>query len=1258
MEPIRTPTTTRALPTAEPPTGEVVIDAPPALPRHTPVSPLTRLLPLVLVVAMAGMIAVYATSGTFASRGPASMMFPIMMAVSAIGTAAYSFRGNGRAPQLHRDRCEYLRYLDGIDTAVGETAHSQWLALHAGHPAPGRLWTLAGGERMWQRRPGDLEFCEVRIGVGDRPLSTRLVAGGTDLGRDSDPVTASALAQLIRRRSMIIDAPVTVNLCGLAHVTVSGSRASARALLRAMVCQLAMAHSPRHVRIAAVVDGSTTAGWEWLKWLAHHWYPDSRAAATALRLSTLADLPAAAPPLHTVVIVDSATASAATPAPGTGVTLVSVVGPADAAAIARSDLHLDLGADVVRCGAAPVQPDQMSQEQAITCARRLARYRCVPVPDDSSWPALIGIDDPAAIEPPNNWSISDPQRLLRVPVGRCADGDPLHLDLKEAAHDGMGPHGLCVGATGSGKSEFLRTLVLGLISTHSPEELNLVLVDFKGGATFLGLQRARHISALITNLAEEEFLVTRMADALAGEMTRRQELLRAAGNLSNIAEYRRRTDLPALPALLIVVDEFSELLQQHPDFAELFVAIGRLGRSLGIHLLLASQRLDEGRLRGLDSHLSYRVCLKTFSPNESRSVLGVADAYELPNTPGAAFLKTPSGEIIRFQTAFVSAAGEVPEPPSYVPQGSLRPRRFTGTWAAIDPRPAAPVTITVLQQVVDRLAGHGTPAHQVWLPPLPRAVPLSDVLLSDSEPLEVAIGLVDRPFEQRRDRLMLALGGAEGSVAIVGGPQSGKSTAAMTLAVALAATHHPRDLAIYCLDFGGGTLNALRALPHVGAVAGRADTDLVRRTVAELHALVSAREARFTALCIGSMAEYRTRRDGGDFDDPFGDVFLIIDGWSTLRGELDSLEPSITALTVQGLSLGVHVVVTASRWAEFRPALKDQLGTRIELRLGDPAESEMDRKRARQLVQSAPGRGLTREGRELLIALPRLDGTPSDAGIGTSLTRIGDTLRAQYGDARAPAVRLLPTWVRGPELGPTPRARPATEVLLGLGERELAPVLVDFAAQPDLVILGDNGCGKSTALRTLCRDLVTANDPSSVQLLIVDFRRTLLGAVESDHLAGYAPSAGALDVALPRVLETLRNRMPGPEVTQRQLHDRSWWTGPELYVVVDDYDLVAGGGTNPLSPLLHYLPHARDLGLHLVLARRSGGAARAMFDPVLAGVKDLGCMGLMMSANPDDGVLLGSARPVRLPPGRGTLITRSAPDQLVQVMLPDGVDAG
>ena len=252
-----------------------------------------------------------------------------------------------------------------------------------------------------------------------------------------------------------------------------------------------------------------------------------------------------------------------------------------------------------------------------------------------------------------------------MPIGVSEHGDAVELDINEAARNGMGPHGLCVGATGSGKSEFLRTLILGMITAHPPEVLNLVLVDFKGGATFLGLDRVRHVSAIITNLADEAHLVARMQDALAGEMNRRQELLRAAGHFANVADYEHARSqgltMPPLPALFIVVDEFSELLSQHPEFAELFVAIGRLGRSLGMHLLLASQRLDEGRLRGLETHLSYRICLKTFSASESRAVLGVPDAYHLPSSPGAAYLKTASGELVRFQTAFVSAPHERPQ---------------------------------------------------------------------------------------------------------------------------------------------------------------------------------------------------------------------------------------------------------------------------------------------------------------------------------------------------------------------------------------------------------------------------------------------------------------------------------------------------------------------------------------------------------------------------------------------------------------------
>jgi S-DNA-T family DNA segregation ATPase FtsK/SpoIIIE len=264
---------------------------------------------------------------------------------------------------------------------------------------------------------------------------------------------------------------------------------------------------------------------------------------------------------------------------------------------------------------------------------------------------------------------------------------------------------------------------------------------------------------------------------------------------------------------------------------------------------------------------------------------------------------------------------------------------------------------TVLETVLDRFKGFGPPAHQVWLPPLSES-PELDLLDPGGaqDPLTVPIGLVDCPFEQRRELLVAQLAGAAGNVAVVGGPRSGKSATLQTLVMGLARAHDPADVQFYCLDFGGGALSALSPLPHVGSVAGRHDADLIRRTIAQLESLLRAREARRSSVASDTTT------------DPYGDVFLVIDGWATIRQESDTMEASITALAAQGLAYGIHVVVSATRWAEIRPALKDQIGTRLELRLGDPAESEMDRKRARALSQSPPGRGITADGREFVIA--------------------------------------------------------------------------------------------------------------------------------------------------------------------------------------------------------------------------------------------------------------------------------------------------
>ncbi|BCI51916.1 type VII secretion protein EccC [Mycolicibacterium litorale] len=1214
--------------------GEFTLDPPPAVPRQVGGHPLARLMPFAMLIAAGGMMVLYFSSGTGQSRSPMFGLFPVMMVLSTVGTLVFGARGAQRGAEVDRNRRDYLRYLDGVDRAVTGTARSQYDDEHHRHPDPRTLWTLAGGQRMWERTADDDEFGSVRVGVGRGPTIVQLVVRETDGSDDADPVTTEAARALVRDRSSVDGLPLTVNLIGPALICFVGDGAAVRDAVRAAVCQLATLHDPTHVAVRSA--GADPGAWDWVKWLPHH-----RSSAN-----------------HVLLIADGAPPPPHRP----GVTVLCVGEAEDADVTVRVDsgrLVISDRSGGQRTGV----PDGLCGAQAAACARRLAG--CTAAMDEAPAPAarrhwqdLLAIADPARIDATVVWRPRTPAQFLRVPIGLADNGTPVELDLKEAAEHGMGPHGLCVGATGSGKSELLRTLTLGLIASHPPDSLNLILVDFKGGATFLGLEGAAHVSAVITNLDEESHLVARMRDALAGEMHRRQQLLRAAGNVAHIGGYRRarssRSDLPALPVLVIVVDEFSELLTQHPDFAELFLAIGRVGRSLGMHLLLASQRLDEGRLRGLDTHLSYRICLKTFSAGESRAVLGVGDAHELPSTPGVGYLKTASGDMTRFRAAFVS--GPVTGPRATAPDEPSGPRLFTAVADEPDePAPQADVCApTVLDTVVGRLAGHGTPAHRVWLPPL-SGPPALDAVLSraptdGAAPLSVPIGLVDCPFEQRRELFTVALGGAAGNVAVVGGPRSGKSTALRTLVLALAATNDPGAVQFYCLDLGGGALAAMGELPHTGAVAGRQDAELIRRIVGECESLVRTREARFRRSGIESIAEYRRRRAAGDPDfesDPYGEVFLVVDGWAVLRRDFEHLEPAITALAVQGLSYGVHVVLSASRWADLRPALKDQLGTRIELRLGEPAESEMDRKRARQLTDGPPGRGLTREGRQTVIALPRLDGVPSVDGLGAALTAAADTLRTRYGHRSAPPIAALPALVRRHDVAGD---ESATRVILGLGE-DRRSATVDFAMQPHLVVLGDVECGKTAALRTLCTGLVASCPPDAVQLLIVDFRRTLLGVVESDHLAGYVMAESGLAASVPAVVERLAARMPGAGVTQQQLRARTWWSGPEIYVVIDDYDLVAGGTT--LTPLLAYLPHSRDVGLHVIVARRSGGAARAMFDPLLARLRDLGAMGLMMSAGPEEGVLLGSVRPSVLAPGRATLITRGAPDRLVQVAWTD-----
>jgi DNA segregation ATPase FtsK/SpoIIIE, S-DNA-T family len=1294
------------------PSGEILLQPPPEIPEAAPDNFRQTLMYLPMVAMMVGMGSMFAgqSSNTIVYVGGGAMALGMGgMMMGQMG------RGSGdRKVKLNGARRDYLRYLGQVRRRVRAVAAAQREALEWVSPHPRALPGLLIDpelRRVWERRPSGDDFAKVRIGTGTHRLAVRLVPPDTKPVEDLDPLCAGALRRFVRAHNSVSQLPVGISLRSFARIAPGGEPDAVYAMLRAMIAQLAIFHSPDDVRISVCASRDQMGWWQWIKWLPHNMHPAEVDAAGPVRLMapSLPQLEAmlgaelasraqfspgrsAALPFH-VVIVDGGEGLADSRLGTDGIDGAVVIDLVRVAAGPPTSPTLRLNVTISgtemltrdRTGAEVRSsiglPDALSLAEADALARQLAPLRPGvggaddPLAADTTLASLLGISNPLMLDVPALWRPRPPRSMLRVPIGSDAEGQPVDLDIKESAQGGMGPHGLVIGATGSGKSELLRTLVLGLALTHASDVLNFVLVDFKGGATFLGLDRLTHVSAVITNLADELPLVDRMRDALNGELVRRQELLRSAGNYASLRDYTRareeRPDLPPVPTLFVVIDEFSELLSARSEFIDLFVMIGRLGRSLGVHLLLASQRLEEGKLRGLDTHLSYRIGLRTFSAMESRVVLGVPDAYELPPQPGSGYLKFDTEGMTRFKAAYVSgpaSAGPargsrhrvrpviVPYGPGYVRPEVLEDEPASGE--------RAEPTESLLDVVVAQLAGHGKPAHQIWLPPLDVPPTLDQLLppLSITQRYGCAVdnpdwrgrlravtGIVDQPFEQRRDPLWVDLSGAAGHAAVVGAPRSGKSTMMRTLICSLALLHTPQEVQLYCLDFGGGSLAGLSVLPHVGGVATRLDATRARRTVAEVQGVLTRRERAFAEQGIESIAAYRRMRASGEIaGDGFGDVFLVVDGWLTLRQEFEQLEQAVTAIAARGLGYGVHVLATTGKWSEFRPAVRDLFGTRLELRLGDPYESEINRKLAMNVPESAPGRGLTRDGLHFLTALPRIDSQPAADTLADGVQKLAETVAAAWLGEPAPPVRLLPEVFPATAL---PRAaQTGTKIPFGVDESTLSPVLLDFSADAHFLVFGDTECGKSNLLRLVAESVVDRYTPDQARLIFIDYRRSLLDSADTEHRIGYAASSAAAAPLINDVREAMTKRLPPPDLTPQQLRSRSWWEGSDLFLLVDDYDLVAGA-SNPVLPLADLISQARDIGLHLILARSAGGAGRAMFDPIIQRVREMGSPGMIMSGSRDEGALLGSIKPQAQPPGRGYFVERRTGSQLVQVAL-------
>ncbi|AIH63713.1 secretion protein EccB [Mycobacterium tuberculosis] len=938
--------------------------------------------------------------------------------------------------------------------------------------------------------------------------------------------------------------------------------------------------------------------------------------------------------------------------------------------------------------------------------------------------SYYGIDDPGNIDFDSLWaSRTDTmgRSRLRAPFGNRSDnGELLFLDMKSLDEGGDGPHGVMSGTTGSGKSTLVRTVIESLMLSHPPEELQFVLADLKGGSAVKPFAGVPHVSRIITDLEEDQALMERFLDALWGEIARRKAICDSAG-VDDAKEYNsvrarmraRGQDMAPLPMLVVVIDEFYEWFRIMPTAVDVLDSIGRQGRAYWIHLMMASQTI-ESRAEKLMENMGYRLVLKARTAGAAQAA-GVPNAVNLPAQAGLGYFRKSLEDIIRFQAEFLwrdyfqpGVSIDCEEAPALVHSiDYIRPQLFTNSFTPLEVSVGGPDIEPVVAQpngevlesddieggededeegvrtpkvgtvIIDQLRKIKFEPYRLWQPPLTQPVAIDDLVnrflgrpwhkeYGSACNLVFPIGIIDRPYKHDQPPWTVDTSGPGANVLILGAGGSGKTTALQTLICSAALTHTPQQVQFYCLAYSSTALTTVSRIPHVGEVAGPTDPYGVRRTVAELLALVRERKRSFLECGIASMEMFRRRKFGGEAgpvpDDGFGDVYLVIDNYRALAEENEVLIEQVNVIINQGPSFGVHVVVTADRESELRPPVRSGFGSRIELRLAAVEDAKLVRSRFAKDVPVKPGRGMVavnyvrldsdpQAGLHTLVARPALGSTPDNVFECDSVVAAVSRLTS----AQAPPVRRLPArfgveQVRELASRDTRQGVGAGGIAWAISELDLAPVYLNFAENSHLMVTGRRECGRTTTLATIMSEIGRLYAPGassapppapgrpSAQVWLVDPRRQLLTALGSDYVERFAYNLDGVVAMMGELAAALAGREPPPGLSAEELLSRSWWSGPEIFLIVDDIQQLPPGFDSPLHKAVPFVNRAADVGLHVIVTRTFGGWSSAGSDPMLRALHQANAPLLVMDADPDEGFIRGKMKGGPLPRGRGLLM--------------------
>jgi len=1093
------------------------------------------------------------------TRNIQSVMFIAMSPFMMIGM----YVGNRRLvkKQTVQAFIDYRGALRDLAVQLQYAAEQEQVGRRREHPEVGEVAAAVAhlGPLVWTRRPEHRSFGELRHGLGTQP--SRTTVDMPDQNK-TFPELWRELHDVVGQFSVIERVPVVADLRECGNIGVAGPGVNARPVAAALVAQMTGLHSPAEVVLAAMTTSASLSYWAWLKWLPHAGSEYSPVAAEHLAstakqgvnlVAALEDLIAdrsgddhkgdGSPlPMVFVIVEDDAAidrarlVQVAERGPSAGVHLLWISPSVERLpAACRSFVVVDPTHELGHAGFVPdgsgvddleLEPiDLQTAHQFAATLSPVADAGALledqsDLPRSVSFLALTGTEfADSTTEIIEQWrghnSVPEPDaprlkrdNTLRALVGQSAT-DRYYLDLRT-----NGPHALVGGTTGAGKSEFLQSWILGMATAHSSARVNFLFVDYKGGAAFADCVDLPHCVGLVTDLSPH--LVRRALLSLRAELTRREHILNRK-RAKDLLELERRRDPETPPSLVIIVDEFAALVGEVPEFVDGVVDIAQRGRSLGLHLILATQRPAGVIKDNLRANTNLRIALRMADEDDSTDVVGdpIAGTFD-PSIPGRGIAKTGPGRLASFQSAYVGGH-TTNEPPVPTIDVHEMPFGLAAPWdlpAGLDERPApsGPVDIRrIVDNIVaaDQQLSLSEPVRP-WLPDLSDSFQLEE-LPSQRSDANLVFGVIDRPSEQAQPVVGFRPDD-EGHMAVYGTGGSGKSGFLRTLAISAGvATARGGPCHVYGLDFGARGLAMIEPMPHVGAVVNADDQERTLRLLKWMKQTVEERAERYVAANASTIVEYRQRASKPD--EPR--LLLLLDNFTAFRNAYEIGRPGnpyelLESIVADGRSVGVHLVATADKSNAFTAGFKSAIQRELVLRLSNENDLLMLGVKPDVFTdETPPGRGFI-GGDEVQVAV--IKGDPNVANQAREISRLARAFERQ-GVLKAREIERLAEVIPFSSIGQASGAAP----VLGVWDETLEPL--SFEPSGLFLVSGPPRSGKTTTTVSMLQSLDRVGHGGE-RVLFAPARSDLLGVRAWDTTVSDPAEIGAQATELAKRLQS------------------------------------------------------------------------------------------------------------------------------------------